>query len=80
MIIEPACGYPLAHGSESDAAISPYSPDHIQHFLEYGLNGNGNGYGPIQIESINLAPPPAHLEPLDEANIQDPPESTPSNL
>jgi len=71
---------PLAHGSESDAAVAPYPRDQIQHFLEHGRNGNGHGFGPIQIESITLAPPPAHLEPLDEANIPDPPEFPLHNL
>ena len=63
---------PLAHSSESDSAIAPIPFDQIQHILENGPNDNGHGFGPIQIESINLAPPPSHLKPMDEAKPQDP--------
>jgi hypothetical protein len=48
----------------SDAAVAPYSPDELKHILENGPNDSAHGFGPIQIESIDLAP--SHLIPIEE--------------
>ena len=62
--------------NEPEGIVAPIPIEAIQHILEKGPNDDGRGFGPIQIESIDFAPSPSHLVPLeelelDEADIQD---------